>query len=70
MRKGLARTARGWWPNSKVDIISFVLTPAYGAAPTGILGPSELVMAQKTDEYYFIEKIEESQDAYIEIGGR
>lgn len=44
-----------------------VLTPAYGGAPTLILGPGEPYMAHKTDEYCVVDKIAEAETAYIEI---
>ena len=43
------------------------LTPAFGNAPTIILGPGEPTQAHKTDEFCYIEKIEEAADAYFEI---
>ena len=47
-----------------------VLTPAYGGAPTLILGPGEPIMAHKTDEYCVVQKIEEAESAYVEISRR
>ena len=47
-----------------------VLTPAYGGAPTLILGPGDPFMAHKTDEYCVVERIEEAETAYIEISQR
>ena len=44
-----------------------VLTPAFGNPPTVILGPGELTMAHKTDEFCYISKIENITEAYIEI---
>jgi succinyl-diaminopimelate desuccinylase len=46
------------------------LTPAYGGAPTVILGPGELAMAHQTDEYCRIDRIEQAVDIYIEIARR
>ena len=43
------------------------LTPAYGGAPTVILGPGETALAHQTDEYCRITRIEEAVAAYIEI---
>jgi succinyl-diaminopimelate desuccinylase len=43
------------------------LTPAFGSAPTIILGPGEPTQAHKTDEFCYIDKIEEAADAYFEI---
>lgn len=47
-----------------------VLAPAMGGIPTLILGPGETAMAHKTDEYCFVEKIDEAVALYIEIGRR
>ena len=47
-----------------------VLTPAYGGAPTVILGPGEATLAHQTDEYCFTAKIEEAVEAYMEIARR
>ena len=46
------------------------LTPAYGGAPTIILGPGEATLAHQTDEYCFTAKIEEAVEAYMEIARR
>ena len=46
------------------------LAPAYGGAPTVILGPGEAAMAHQTDEYCFTAKIDEAVEAYIEIARR
>lgn len=43
------------------------LTPAFGGAPTIILGPGEPTMAHKTDEFCYVAKIEEATEAYFEI---
>jgi succinyl-diaminopimelate desuccinylase len=43
------------------------LTPAFDSAPTIILGPGEPSQAHKTDEFCYIEKIEEAAEAYFEI---
>ncbi len=43
------------------------LTPAYGGAPTVILGPGEASMAHQTDEYCFVDRIEQAVDIYTEI---
>lgn len=43
------------------------LTPAFGNAPTIILGPGEPSQAHKTDEFCYIDKIEEAAEAYFEI---
>ena len=43
------------------------LTPAFDSAPTIILGPGEPSQAHKTDEFCYIEKIEEATEAYFEI---
>lgn len=46
------------------------LTPAFGGAPTVILGPGEATLAHQTDEYCFTAKIEEAVEAYMEIARR
>jgi succinyl-diaminopimelate desuccinylase len=47
-----------------------VLTPAYGNAPTVILGPGEMGMAHQTDEYCLVRRLEEAVDLYEEIARR
>ena len=44
-----------------------VLRPFFGSPPTIILGPGELTMAHKTDEFCYTSKIEEATEAYTEI---
>ena len=44
-----------------------VLQKVYGDVPTIILGPGEAEMAHKTDEYCYINKLEESYRIYREI---
>ncbi|HBO45067.1 MAG TPA: acetylornithine deacetylase [Planctomycetaceae bacterium] len=46
------------------------LAPAYGNPPTIILGPGELEMAHKTDEYCHVSKIEAITEAYTQIARR
>ena len=46
------------------------LTPAYGGAPTVILGPGELGLAHQTDEWCSIERIEQAVDVYVELARR
>jgi len=46
------------------------LAPAYGGAPTVILGPGEATMAHQTDEYCIVDKIGEAVEAYTEIARR
>lgn len=46
------------------------LTPAYGSPPTVILGPGELEMAHKTDEYCRIDRLERAVDLYVDIASR
>jgi len=46
------------------------LTPAYGGAPTVILGPGELALAHQTDEYCLVERIAQAVDLYVEIARR
>ena len=43
------------------------LTPAYGGVPTVILGPGETHMAHQTDEYCYVERIEQSVAMYKDI---
>ena len=43
------------------------LTPAYGGVPTVILGPGETHMAHQTDEYCFVERIEQAVAIYKDI---
>ena len=43
------------------------LTPAYGGAPTVILGPGEPHMAHQTNEYCLVERIDEAVEAYLQI---
>ena len=44
-----------------------VLKPFFGNPPTVILGPGEVTMAHKTDEFCYISKIEEAVEVYTEI---
>lgn len=46
------------------------LAPAYGGAPTVILGPGEATMAHQTDEYCIVDRIGEAVEAYSEIARR
>ena len=43
------------------------LTPAYGGAPTVILGPGEPLMAHQTDEYCQIDRIAQAVEAYLKL---
>jgi succinyl-diaminopimelate desuccinylase len=43
------------------------LTPACGHPPTIILGPGEMALAHQTDEYCYVEKIEEAVAIYVAI---
>lgn len=47
-----------------------VLTPAYGYPPTVILGPGEAAMAHQTDEFCFVQRIDEAVSIYTEIARR
>ena len=47
-----------------------ILSPPLGNPPTVILGPGELTMAHRTDEFCYISKIEVAAEAYIEIAKR
>jgi succinyl-diaminopimelate desuccinylase len=44
-----------------------VLQPAYGNAPTVILGPGQPEMAHQTDEFCYVNKLEESVNIYKNI---
>lgn len=46
------------------------LTPAYGNAPTVILGPGELPLAHQTDEYCLVERIEQATELFTAIARR
>jgi succinyl-diaminopimelate desuccinylase len=46
------------------------LTPAFGGAPTVILGPGETGLAHQTDEYCLIERIEQAVEMYVELARR
>jgi succinyl-diaminopimelate desuccinylase len=46
------------------------LTPAYGGAPTVILGPGELALAHQTDEYCEIARLEQAVELFTEITRR
>ncbi|HEU5323558.1 MAG TPA: M20 family metallopeptidase [Methylomirabilota bacterium] len=46
------------------------LTPAYGGAPTVILGPGELALAHQTDEYCEVERLEQAVEVYVELARR
>lgn len=43
------------------------LTPAYGGPPTVILGPGEAAMAHQTDEFCYVENIEQAVHIYTSI---
>lgn len=46
------------------------LTPAYGNPPTVILGPGELELAHKTDEYCRVTTLEQAAELYEQIARR
>ena len=46
------------------------LTPAYGGAPTVILGPGELTVAHQTDEYCELTRLEQAVDVFTELTRR
>jgi succinyl-diaminopimelate desuccinylase len=46
------------------------LTPAYGGAPTVILGPGELALAHQTDEYCEIARLEQAVEIFTELTRR
>ncbi|MEQ6916142.1 M20 family metallopeptidase [Halomonas aquatica] len=43
------------------------LTPHFGDIPTIILGPGEASLAHQTDEYCFVDRIEQAKEAYVAI---
>lgn len=47
-----------------------VLTPAFGGAPTVILGPGEVHLAHQTDEWCLVSRIEEATEMYRELARR
>jgi succinyl-diaminopimelate desuccinylase len=47
-----------------------VLTPAFGNAPTVILGPGELAQCHQTDEYCLASRIEQAVDLYQDLAAR
>lgn len=46
------------------------LTPAFGGAPTVILGPGEAAKAHQTDEYCSVQRIREAADIYARLAAR
>ncbi len=44
-----------------------ILSEAYGGVPTLILGPGEAAQAHQTDEYCFVERIEQAAEFYERI---
>jgi len=63
----------GWSPSVKTATYftdASALTPAYGNPPTVILGPGEAAMAHQTDEYCYVERIDEAVEIYTEITRR
>lgn len=47
-----------------------ILTPAFNSVPTIILGPGQIEMAHKTDEFCSISKLSEAVEIYMEISRR
>lgn len=43
------------------------LTPGFGGVPTVVIGPGEMQMAHKTDEFCFTSRIDEAQAIYAQI---
>jgi succinyl-diaminopimelate desuccinylase len=43
------------------------LVPAFGHVPTVVLGPGELDQCHRTDEFCFVDRIEEASDIYGEL---
>ena len=46
------------------------LKPAFDGAPTVILGPGDMTLAHQTDEYCWVDKIEEAANVYETIARR
>ncbi len=46
------------------------LTPAYGTPPTIIMGPGQMDMAHKTDEYCVVDKIDQAAQVYETLAQR
>jgi succinyl-diaminopimelate desuccinylase len=44
-----------------------VLTPAYGAVPTVVLGPGEMALCHQTDEWCSVKRIEQAVETYVRI---
>lgn len=44
-----------------------VLTPSYGNPPTVVLGPGQAEMAHQTDEYCYVDKLDEAVAVYREL---
>ena len=44
-----------------------ILTPALGNVPTLILGPGELEQAHQTDEFCYVDKIEQATEVYLAL---
>ncbi len=47
-----------------------VLTPAYGGAPTVVLGPGEMALCHQTDEHCRVDRIEQAVEIYTELAKR
>jgi succinyl-diaminopimelate desuccinylase len=43
------------------------LTPAFGNVPTVVIGPGEMGQAHQTDEYCFVDRIDEARAIYADI---
>ena len=46
------------------------LTPACGTPPTLIMGPGEMAQAHQTDEFCFVDRIEEAAELYHTMARR
>lgn len=46
------------------------LTPAFGGAPTVVLGPGELALCHQTDEYCLVRRVEEATGLFRELARR
>jgi succinyl-diaminopimelate desuccinylase len=64
---GIKKTAEGFPKSLPYLTDGSVLQRTYGGIPTVILGPGQPEMAHKTDEFCYINKLEESVRIYKEI---
>jgi succinyl-diaminopimelate desuccinylase len=64
---GIAEGAKGFPKALPYLTDGSVLQPAYGGAPTVILGPGEPAMAHQTDEFCYVSKLEQAVKIYKSI---